>query len=303
MQSKSGISINQQKRVESKMNDQKKQIAAEEEQKRISETISKIKNRIAVFSGKGGVGKTTVSVNLTYAFQIEGYLSGILDADITGPNVPKMLDINSELIFLDEKIVPFEKYGAKVISMASLIQNGQPLIWRGPLRSKIINQFLADVKWGELDYLIADLPPGTGDEILTIAQEMKPDFAVIVTTPQEVSLIDAERSINMARKLNIPSIGVVENMSGFICPHCSAVLNIFGEGGGKTLAENYKVKFLGSIPIDIDARILSDRGKPIVLEKPECEVSRAFKSISYSISEILNAKTKIDPENILSKTN
>ena len=257
-----------------------KQNIVSEQEKRIQENVSKIKHRIAVFSGKGGVGKTTVSVNLAYAFQLEGFSTGILDADITGPNVPKMLNVDEDLIILDERIIPFEKYGAKMISMASLIKSGQPLIWRGPMRSKVINQFLADVDWGELDYLIADLPPGTGDEILTIAQEMKPDFAVIVTTPQEVSVLDAERAINMAKKLNIPYIGVIENMSGFVCPYCSAVLNIFGEGGGKILADNQGVRFLGSIPIDIDARILSDKGKPIVLEKSNCEVTKAFKSIA-----------------------
>jgi ATP-binding protein involved in chromosome partitioning len=216
--------------------------------------------------------------------QTEGLTVGILDADITGPNVPKMLDINDDLIYLNNKIIPFERYGVKVISMASLIKSGQPVIWRGPMRSKIINQFLADVDWGVLDYLIADLPPGTGDEILTIAQKMKPDYAVIVTTPQDVSVIDAERAINMAKKLEIPFIGVVENMSGFVCPHCGAVLNIFGEGGGQTLAEKYEVQFLGSVPIDIDARILGDRGKPIVLEKPDCEVTKSFKSISSSVN-------------------
>ena len=151
--------------------------------------------------------------------------------------------------------------------------------------SKLINQFLADVEWGELDYLIADLPPGTGDEILTIGQQMKPDCAVVVTTPQEVSVIDAERAINMAKKLEIPFIGVVENMSGFVCPHCSAVLNIFGEGGGKKLADDNDVEFLGSIPIDIDARILGDKGKPIVLEKPDCEVTNSFKTISGLIKK------------------
>ena len=270
----------------------------EEEQKRITETVSKIKHRIAVFSGKGGVGKTTVSVNLTYTFQIEGFSTGILDADITGPNVPKMLNVYSELIFLDNKIMPFEKYGAKMISMASLIQNGQPLIWRGPMRSKVINQFLADVDWGKLDFLIADLPPGTGDEILTIAQEMKPDYAVIVTTPQEVSVIDAERAINMARKLDIPLIGIVENMSGFVCPHCSAVVDIFGSGGGEKLASDYDVQFLGSIPIDIDARILSDKGKPIILEKPDCEVSKAFKSIAGLISEKIGNQFQLNSEGI-----
>ncbi len=266
------------------MDQQDKQKPYEDEQKRISETVSKIKHRIAVFSGKGGVGKTTISVNLAYAFQLEGFSTGILDADITGPNVAKMLNINSEIIFLNEKIVPFEKYGAKVISMASMLPHGQPLIWRGPMRSKVINQFLADVDWAELDYLIADLPPGTGDEILTIAQEMKPDYAIIVTTPQEVSVIDAERAINMAKKLEIPLIGVVENMAGFVCPHCGAVAEIFGTGGGEKLAAECNVEFLGSIPIDIDARILSDKGKPIVLEKQNCEVSLMFKSIASFVT-------------------
>jgi len=267
------------------MQPEQKQNIMTDEEKRIQENVAKIKHHIAVFSGKGGVGKTTVSVNLAFTFKREGFSTGILDADITGPNVPKMLNVDDDLIFLDEKIIPFEKYGTKMISMASMIKSGQPLIWRGPMRSKVINQFLADVDWGELDYLIADLPPGTGDEILTIAQEMKPDYAIIVTTPQEVSVLDAERSINMARKLNIPYIGVIENMSGFVCPHCSAVIDLFGSGGGKNLADNYGVQFLGSIPIDIDARILSDKGKPIVLEKPNCEVSIVFKSICNSIAE------------------
>ncbi|MBA4312342.1 MAG: ATP-binding protein [Chlorobiaceae bacterium] len=262
-----------------------KQKAFEEETKRISETVSKIKHRIAVFSGKGGVGKTTVSVNLAYAFHMNGFSIGILDADITGPNVPKMLGVDGKPIVLSNKFLPFEKFGVKMISIASLIQSGQPVIWRGPMRSKVINQFLADVDWGELDYMIADLPPGTGDEILTIAQQMKPDYAVVVTTPQEVSVLDAERAINMARKLDIPFVGVVENMSGFICPHCGAVLNIFGEGGGKKLADDCGVPFLGSVPIDMDARILGDKGKPIVLEKPNCEVTNAFKSISNLIQE------------------
>lgn len=267
------------------MNEQEKQQSFEAEEKRIKENVSKIKHRIAVFSGKGGVGKTTVSVNLAYTLQLQGFSTGILDADITGPNVAKMLGIDSELIMLDSKMIPFEKYGTKMISIASLIQAGQPVIWRGPMRSKIINQFLADVEWGELDYLIADLPPGTGDEILTIAQHMKPDCAVIVTTPQEVSVIDAERAINMAKKLEIPFIGVVENMAGFVCPHCSAVIELFGAGGGSSLAEKYDVPFLGSIPIDIDARILGDKGKPIVIDKPKCDVTNAFSSIIKLINK------------------
>ena len=153
------------------------------------------------------------------------------------------------------------------------------------MRSKVINQFLADVEWGELDYLIADLPPGTGDEILTIAQHMKPDCAVIVTTPQEVSIIDAERAVNMAKKLEIPYIGVVENMAGFVCPHCGAVVELFGFGGGEKLAEKHNIPFWGSIPIDINARILGDKGIPIVLEKRDSEVSKTFKKIADIIIE------------------
>ena len=265
--------------------EQKEKNSLSEEEKRISETIEKINHRIVVFSGKGGVGKTTVSVNLAYALQSEGFSTGILDADITGPNVPKMFGIDSEVIILDSRIIPFEKQGAKMISIASLIGSGQPVIWRGPLKSKMINQFLADVEWGELDYLIADLPPGTGDEILTICQQMKPDFAVIVTTPQEVSVIDAERAVNMAKKIEIPFIGVIENMAGFICPHCKKEIDLFGTGGGKKLADDCGVTFLGSIPVDIEARIMGDTGKPIVLEKPESSIARAFKGISGLILE------------------
>ncbi len=267
------------------MEQNEKQKSFDEEEKRISETVSKIKHRIAVFSGKGGVGKTTVSVNLAYAFQLEGFSTGILDADITGPNVAKMLNVNSELIFLNDKIVPFEIDGLKMISMASLIKRGQPIIWRGPLGSKMINQFLADVDWGVLDFLIADLPPGTGDEMLTLAQQMKPDYAVIVTTPQDVSVMDAERSINMAKQLNIPFIGVIENMSGLICPHCGNLIDIFGYGGGKKLAEDFGVAFLGDIPFEIETRQQSDIGKPIVLANKKSAVSHNIFNILKNIQE------------------
>lgn len=277
------------------MNEEKTRKAYEEQEKRISETVSKIKHRVAVFSGKGGVGKTTVSVNLAFGFHSKGFSVGLLDADITGPNVAKMLNVVSDPIFLDGTIMPFDRYGVKVISIASLIKAGEPVIWRGPLRSKMINQFLSDVEWGELDYLIADLPPGTGDEILTIAQEMKPDCAVVVTTPQGVSVIDAERAVNMAKTLEIPFICVVENMAGFLCPHCGKLLDIFGEGGGRKLAGRYNVPFLGSIPIDIDARILSDEGIPIVLEKPDCEVSSALKSAADKIVEHNRVGVEVSP--------
>jgi ATP-binding protein involved in chromosome partitioning len=261
------------------MNEQEKQVALQEMEKRINETISKIKRRIAVFSGKGGVGKTTVSVNLAFSLQLQGYSTGILDADITGPNVAKMLGVDDRLIVKENIIVPFQKYGLRMISIAGILASGQPVIWRGPMRSKMISQFLADVDWGELDFLIADLPPGTGDEILTIAQKMKPNYAVIVTTPQQVSIIDAERAINMAKKLDIPLIGVIENMSGFICPVCKNNIDLFGSGGGKKLAEDYGVEFLGSIPINLETRIFSDIGIPILYEKPHSEIAHSFEAI------------------------
>ncbi len=270
------------------MTDCEKQKAYEEEEKRIKASVEKIKHRVAVFSGKGGVGKTTVSVNLSYALQFEGHAAGILDADITGPNVAKMMGVNDEIVLLNDQIIPSVKFGLKMMSIASMIKAGQPVVWRGPMRSKVINQFLADVDWSELDYLIADLPPGTGDEIITVAKQMKPDYAVVVTTPQQVAIIDAQRAINLAKQLDIQHIGVIENMSGFVCPHCSAVVNIFGEGGGEKLAEEYGVEFLGSIPIDIDCRIFSDDGKPILIEKPDCEVSKAFKEIAEKVNQSVN---------------
>ena len=261
------------------MNDNEKQKAFEEQQKRIFDTISKIKHRIAVFSGKGGVGKTTVAVNLAYGFNSKGFTTGILDADITGPNVPKMLGIDDNPTVMNNQMLPFEKDGVKMISMAGLLQKGQPLIWRGPMRSKVISQFLADVIWEDLDLLVADLPPGTGDEILTIAQQMKPDLAVIVTTPQQVSVIDAERAVNMARELKIPVIGIVENMSALLCPHCGKEINLFGKGGGVKLAKEMNIHFFGSIPIDTEICALSDNGTPFILEKPDSEASRAYMSI------------------------
>lgn len=263
------------------MNEEEKTKILNAEAGRITDTISRIKHRIAVFSGKGGVGKTTISVNLLYGLYSYGFSVGILDADITGPNVAKMLDVDGEIIYINESIIPFERYGAKIISMASLIPKGQPLIWRGPMRSKVINQFLADVDWGELDYLVADLPPGTGDEILTIAQEMKPDCAVIVTTPQEVSVMDAERAVNMAKQMNIPFIGIVENMSGFSCPHCGAGIDLLGKDGGLKLADELGVRFFGKIPFEIEARKQSDLGKPAILENPNSQFSK-------SIIEIVN---------------
>ena len=256
--------------------------------KRIADNISQVKHCIAVFSGKGGVGKTTVSVNLAYGLQAQGYKTGILDADITGPNVPKMTGLTGEVLTNEGRIIPQVSRGIKVISMANLLPPNEAIVWRGPMRSKMINEFLGNVDWGNLDFLIADLPPGTGDEILTIVQNMKPDMAIIVTSPQEVSLIDSARSISMAKKMNIPKIALVENMSGLMCPECGQRIDLFGSGGGKKQAEEMNVDFLGEIPISIEARKLADQGKSIIIENKDADVSQAISHIIKGIEKKYN---------------
>ncbi|HPE87386.1 MAG: Mrp/NBP35 family ATP-binding protein [Bacteroidales bacterium] len=266
--------------------EQKEKLA--QESLKIADHISHIKHRIVVFSGKGGVGKTMVSVNLSYALHALGYKTGILDADITGPNVPKMTGITGDVHTLENKIIPQESKGVKIISMANLLPAGEAIIWRGPMRSKMINQFLGEVKWDNLDFLVADLPPGTGDESLTIAQSMKPDMAIIVTTPQEVSLIDSARAISMAKKMEIPHIALIENMSGLICPHCGHRIDLFGSGGGEKQAKELNVNFLGAIPINIDARIMADEGKPVVIENPKADISAIIFDIVGKIKKIFD---------------
>jgi len=266
--------------------EQKEKLA--QERKKISDNISHIKHRIVVFSGKGGVGKTMVSVNLSYGLHVHGYKIGILDADITGPNVPKMTGIKGEVHTLKNKIIPKESHGVKDISMANLLPLDQAVIWRGPMRSKMINEFLGNVNWGDLDFLVADLPPGTGDESLTIAQNMKPDMAIIVTTPQEVSLIDSARAISMAKELNIPKISLIENMSGLICPNCGQQIDLFGSGGGKKQAEEMNIPFLGTIPINLDARKMADEGKPIIIENEKADISVTIFQIVNKIENVFN---------------
>jgi len=270
--------------------EQKKQI--ELENKKIADNLQHIKHRIVVFSGKGGVGKTTVSVNLAYGLHLHGNKIGILDADVTGPNVPKMIGVQDKLHVSENNIIPQECNGVKVVSMANLMSPDQAVIWRGPMRSKLLNQFLGDVEWGNLDYLVADLPPGTGDEILTITQNMKPDMAIIVTTPQEVSLIDSARAISMAKKMNIPKITLIENMSGLICPKCGHRIELFGIGGGKSQAEEMNIAFLGAIPINLEARKLADEGKPIVIENKEADISITIFHIVRKIEDLCNDNTK-----------
>ncbi len=262
----------------------------ESQDKRINQNLEAIDNRIVVFSGKGGVGKTTVSVNLAYALVQAQKMVGLLDADITGPNVQCMAGVNEKPIMVGEKqFAPHMKNGLALMSIASMIPENQPVIWRGPLRSGVIAQFLADVFWSDLDFLLADLPPGTGDEVLTAAQKMKPQMAIVVTTPQEVSLIDCRRAVNMARKLDIPHIGVVENMSGFVCPHCNKEVNLFGKEGGRNMAEAMEVPFLGSLPMEIAVREGGDTGQPIVLAHPDSVSAKAFFSISEKVQDLLKS--------------
>ena len=271
------------------MSDNKQQptVHAQSPTKGIEDAMKRIKHRVVVFSGKGGVGKTTVAVNLAYAFAGSGLRVGLLDADITGPNVPQMTGLVGGLGTKGGMIVPSDVNGIKIISIASMVEGGTPIIWRGPLRSKVIDQFLGEADWGDLDILIADLPPGTGDEVLTIAQHTSPEMAIVVTTPQEVALIDARRAANMAKKLEIKNIGIVENMSGLICPHCGERIDLFGSGGGEEEAKKLDVLFLGRVPIDPQARAEADNGHPIVLQAPESPISQAFIAMATKIRETL----------------
>ncbi|MFH1249909.1 MAG: Mrp/NBP35 family ATP-binding protein [bacterium] len=260
----------------------------QEQDKRIEQNLELIKYRIVVFSGKGGVGKSTIAVNLAYSLLKDSLKVGLLDADITGPNIPQMVGLSGMPEMMDlHQILPQIKDDLRVISIAPMIPKDQPVIWRGPLRSGTISQFLADVVWDELDVLVTDLPPGTGDEVLTVSQKMHPQLAIIVTTPQEVSLIDCRRAVNMAKKLNIPKIAVVENMSGLICPHCGVAIDFFGTGGGEQMAKEMDVTFLGRIPMEKQSRECGDNGTPVVLKYPESQTTNAFLEISRNVLKFL----------------
>ncbi len=225
--------------------------------------IEGVKNLIAVASGKGGVGKTTVAVNLAIALKNMGASVGLLDADVYGPNVPVMLGTNEQPRALDERtIVPVQAYGVKLISMGLLNPGDKPLVWRGPMLHSVMQQFLRSVRWGQLDYLVVDLPPGTGDVQLSLIQTVSLTGAVIVTTPSIVALADVRRAIEMFRQVNVEILGVVENMSYFACPHCTGRIDVFGHGEGERLAKNFGLSFLGEIEIDPQIRIGGDTGKP-----------------------------------------
>ncbi len=242
-----------------------------------------IRNAIAVGSGKGGVGKSTVSVNLAVALAQAGARVGLMDADIYGPNIPTMLGVEKLPPPQGQKLIPAQAYGIKMISMGLLVKPGQPLIWRGPMLNSAIRQFLGDVEWGELDYLIVDLPPGTGDAALSLAQALPLSGAVIVTLPQLVSLEDAGRGLNMFRTLEVPILGIIENMSYLDLPDGTR-MDIFGSGGGEQLAQATKATFLGKVPIDQNVRIGGDSGKPIVATHPDSPVAKALIEIAQKVA-------------------
>jgi ATP-binding protein involved in chromosome partitioning len=235
-----------------------------------------VKNVIAVGAGKGGVGKTTVAVNLAIALAKCGSRVGIIDGDIYGPNVPIMLGMKAQLTTDGQKIVPAEKYGLKVISMGFLTQDDAPIIWRGPMLHGALQQFFREVAWGSLDYLVIDLPPGTGDVALSLSQTVPVAGAIVVTTPQQVSLADSRRAIAMYKKLNIPPLGLIENMSYYACPSCGHEADIFGHGGGEKMAAELSVPFVGRIPIYQPIREGSDTGVPLVVSEPDSPAGRAF---------------------------
>lgn len=254
----------------------------------VTKNIEQIKHKIAIISGKGGVGKSTVAVNLATAIKLQEFDVGLLDADIDGPNIPKLLGIEDKKPSSRAgKIVPvLTENNLKVLSIAFLLENSNtPVIWRGPMKANVLRQFLGDTDWGELDYLIIDLPPGTGDAPLSTAQLIEGiDGMIVVTTPQEVALLDARKAVNFARKLSVPVVGIVENMSGLICPHCEEMINLFSTGGGEKAAEELDVPFLGRIPIDPKIVELGDLGKPYVSEHPSSSATEAFDKI---VSEIV----------------
>lgn len=257
-----------------------------------------VKNIIAVGAGKGGVGKTTVAVNLAIALAKCGGRVGIIDGDIYGPNVPIMLGMKTQLTTDGQKIIPAEKYGLQIISMGFLTGDDAPIIWRGPMLHGALQQFFREVRWSNLDYLVVDLPPGTGDVALSLSQTVPVAGAIVVTTPQQVSLADSLRAVRMYQKLNIPALGIIENMSYYVCPTCSHEADIFGHGGGEKMAAEVGAPFLGRIPIYQPIREGSDSGVPLMISAPESPASRAFMEVAEQTAAQISIKSFARPTTI-----
>jgi len=255
----------------------------------IVKRMSNISHKIAVMSGKGGVGKSTIAVNLAAAFALKNYQTGLMDVDLHGPDVPHMLGVEHAVLGQSPQgILPVKvRENLEVLSIEFMLPSkGSPVIWRGPKKTGAIRQFLSDVSWGKLDMLVIDNPPGTGDEPLTVLQSIQPlDGVVMVTTPQAVAGEDVRKCVNMVKGLKIPVLGIIENMSGFICPHCQQEIDIFGKGEGKELAEELEIPYLGSLPMEIQVRENSDQGKPFIFADPQSQISQNFMEI---VSEIEN---------------
>jgi ATP-binding protein involved in chromosome partitioning len=247
--------------------------------------VEGVKNIIAVGAGKGGVGKTTMAVNLAAALAKRGSRVGVLDGDLYGPNVPLMLGISARLEHDGQKIVPIERFGLQVVSLGLMTDDDAPVIWRGPMLHGAITQFFREVRWSDVDYLIVDMPPGTGDVALSLSQSVPVAGAVLVTTPQTVSVADTRRAVQMYRKLNIPVLGLIENMSHFVCPGCGRESDIFGKGGGAALAEQSSVPFLGHVPLHEPVRTASDRGEPIVIADPDSPPAMAITAAAERIAQ------------------
>ncbi|PYM42071.1 MAG: chromosome partitioning protein [Candidatus Rokuibacteriota bacterium] len=248
-----------------------------------AELIPEVRHTVAVSSGKGGVGKSTVAVNLAVTLSETGGAVGIIDSDVYGPDVPLMLGARGRPGMFENRIIPVEVHGLKMMSIGLLVNEREPLVWRGPMIHSFIQQMLRDVMWGALDYLVFDMPPGTGDAQLSLSQVIPLDGVVMVTTPQEVALLDVRKAIGMFQKLNVPLLGVVENMSYFVAPDTGRRYDIFGEGGGRRLAEEYGIPLLAQIPLDPETRIGGDEGSPIVLRRPDSPQAKVFGDLARAV--------------------